>query len=241
MDLFPEVTSEPIRVGSVYKSPYQWAADIAPEGQLLIYKDALMWMQGEEFGSLDGLKLQAKKAVAFLADERGVNVDLSAPFYQKKEPEPTPIAIAPTVVAATPQPAATEDGGWSTVSKPTKQPKANREQLTVPLFATMVFDACLTELKRVYSFTGPSLRFSDVDERYKSLNMKYPTFISALRQEIAKRGQPTTYLGQATKGSRFWAESSPGKGKNFNFKVQYPDKKKPNGWSASAQIHVLWE
>ncbi len=67
----------------------------------------------------------------------------------------------------------------------------------------------------------------------------FPGLIGAVRDEIAKLPAPSTKFA-VPKSARYNAAGSPGKGKNFNFKVQRKDSSKPNGWSAVAQIHVIW-
>jgi hypothetical protein len=45
--------SAPIGVGNETKSPSQWAAKLAPEGKVTQYKNAMLWLEGENFGSTD--------------------------------------------------------------------------------------------------------------------------------------------------------------------------------------------
>jgi hypothetical protein len=106
--------------------------------------------------------------------------------------------------------------------------------------ARAIVDGCLKELDRVFQYAGPSLKISDVYRAFNTKGYTYPALIGAVRDEIAKLAQPSTRYA-APKSARYNAAGSPGKGKNFNFKVQRKDSKAPNGWSAIAQIHVLWQ
>jgi len=190
---------------------------------------------------MDDLKAKARKTVAFMAEDSGVPVDLSRPFYVKRDPEP-PAPVAPpvqTVQAASPvagkQPAS--DDGWTTKKAKPRKPKGQVHPLILGDFVKLIFDDCITAMERSFCYAGPSLRLSEVDGRFTTNSFTYPRLIGALRDEIVRRGKPSLFFG-VKDSARFAAASSPGKGRNFNFKVQEQSK---GQWGAVAQIHVLWE
>jgi hypothetical protein len=138
----------------------------------------------------------------------------------------------------------TADDEWETAPKKTKKVKQARPTWSTQDLGSAIVDAAIRTLQTAgnFRFAGPSLRIADVYQDFpdKKGLFTYPALIGAVRDAIALRGNPST-LFAVKKSARYWAESSPGKGSNFNFKVQVPDTSKPNGYSAVAQIHVLWQ
>lgn len=211
-DIFPQATSQPIGVGGEWKSPYQWAAKLAPSDQLVSYKNALLWLEGESFGSEAELVDKIKRVIAFQNNQ-----------------DSSPPETAPT------------EGEWqSTRRRGGKKSSAPKARWTLAQLASAIVDAAIDAMKRTFDYKGPSLRISDVYSDFDKNEFTYPNLIRAVRAEITARPIPAKQFGVPA-SARYWAETSAGKGKNFNFKVQKKDTSKPNGWSAAAQIHVLWE
>ncbi len=255
MAVFPEVLSAPIRVGDDYKSPYQWAAQIAPEGQLSIYKDALLWHEGGEFGCIEALKAHARKTVAFLADERDEPIDLSAPFYVMPErdaaeeragvaggagsPVPPPPVAAPVPVPYPNASASQSEQGWTTKTKRARKPKKQLQPLTCIEFASRVFDVCVDRLNTDFCYTGPSISMRDIDRRFDRNGFTSNELKSRLRALIKTKGQASQLVRLAKRKHRFAIGSGAMKGNNFNFKIQANGG--GNRWHAVAQIHLIWE
>jgi hypothetical protein len=219
----PISTTEPIRAGDVSKSPTVWAAQLAGKapGELVEFKNAILWLEGQSFGSEEDLRDAVARVIAFQQDDAR---------------KPT----AHVAVAAD----TTEDEWEAAPAKKTKKVKQPRPTWSAQDLGSAIVDAAIRKLQipSNFKFAGPSLRISDVYEDFaaKKGSFTYPALIGAVRAAIGQRGNPSA-LFPVKNSARYWAESSPGKGSNFNFKVQVPDKDKPNGWSAAAQIHVLWE
>ena len=214
-----------IMVGSVIKSPYQWAAALAPEGKLVQYKNAMLWLEGEDFGSVGEFLAKVERIIKFQEEETHRPVATTLPPLQPVEST---------------EESGSDSGKWKSVktSKPPK-PKAPFVRWTKQQLAKAIVDGCVKELERVFSFTGPSLNISTIYSHFNPGEFTFPGLIGAVRDEIAKLPAPSTKFA-VPKSARYNAAGSPGKGKNFNFKVQRKDSSKPNGWSAVAQIHVIW-
>ncbi|GFM57917.1 hypothetical protein PSCICF_40950 [Pseudomonas cichorii] len=60
-----EQPSEPIIVGTEFKSPYQWAAKIAPNNLLIPYKNTLLWLEGMAFNSIEDLEEKIKEVIYY--------------------------------------------------------------------------------------------------------------------------------------------------------------------------------
>jgi hypothetical protein len=226
MAAFPTTMAQsiPIRVGSDSKSPYQWAAALAPKDKVVEYKNAMLWLEGEDFGSQEEFLAKVHRVIEYQTKENHRPVASTAPPNQPVE------SI---------EKSDNDEGQWETKSRGAPKPKAafvrwNRQQL-----AKAIVDACIREMDRVFSFTGPSLNISTVYSSFQSAEFTFPQLIGAIRDEIAKLPSPSTRFAVPT-SARYAAAGSPGKGRNFNFKVQKKDSSKPNGWSAVAQIHVIW-
>ncbi|MBI1358082.1 MAG: hypothetical protein GC160_27425 [Acidobacteria bacterium] len=225
---FPSIAprSLDIIVGSQALTPYQWAAKLAPPDQLIPYKNAMLWLEGEVFGSQEEFLGQVERILQ---------------FQQAVNHRPTATIAPPTGIGPEPDPEPQSGGGWSAVKTKPKAPRKPKVRLNKQQLAAAIVDGCIDELHRVYQFAGPSLRISDVYADFNSKEFTYPALIGAIRTEIQKLRTPSQCGFNTKTSARFWAESSAGKANNFNFKVQVPDKSKPNGWSAQAQIHVLWQ
>ena len=226
-DLEPLVASEslPVLVGSESRSAYQWAARLAPQGQVIPYKNAMLWLEGESFGSKD----------EFLA-----KVERIIKFQEEDSHRPTATVSVPVVIPAEDD-ESTSEGEWTT--KAAKPPKVKPlfVRWTKQQLAKGIVDACIREMKRVFSYTGPSLAIKTVYPQFSTTEFTYPALIGAIRDEIVKLRIPSEEGFPVGKSARYNAASSAGKGQNFNFKVQRKDSSAPNGWSAAAQIHVLWQ
>jgi hypothetical protein len=231
MSTFPAIMPQslPIRIGNEYKSPYQWAADLAPDGKLVQYKNAMLWLEGEDFESKDSFLTKVEKIVKYQESESH-EPKASSPPPQQPEPkdedssgDKQPASEGFTAVATKPKKAAAAAVPWT------------RQQL-----AKGIVDGCLRVLDRSFRFAGPSLPISDVYAKFDTKAFTFPQLIGAVRDEIDKLPQPSTRFA-VPKSARYNAAGSPGKGKNFNFKVQRKDSSAPNGWSAVAQVHVLWQ
>ena len=232
MSGFPSIMpmSGPITVGSECKSPYQWAALLAPkeDGKLVQYKNAMLWLEDETFGSREEFLAKVLRVIKFQEEENH---------------KPTATVSVPSGIAAQEDDDEEDSGGWSTPVKNKKKKKAKGPvvRLTKEQLANAIVNACINELKRVFSYTGPSLNISSVYSGFKKDEFSYPQLIGAIRDEIVKLRSPSQEGFPVASSARYNAASSAGKAKNFNFKVQRVDKSKPNGWSAVAQIHVLWQ
>lgn len=227
---FPSIAprSLDIIVGSRALTPYQWAAELAPGGKVVQYKNAMPWLEGEQFGSVEEFLAKVERVITF----------------QEAETHQPTAATVPKLPAPTETGESTAESGgdgWASAPKRKQKKKGPRIRLTREQLAKAIVERCLQEMKRVFSFTGPPVRISDVYQDFDKNEFTCAALIGAVRDEIHKLKIPSEHGFAAKKSARFWAESSAGKGKNFNFKVQEPDSSKPNGWSAVAQIHVLWE
>lgn len=232
---FPSIAprSLDIIVGSRALTPYQWAAQLAPNDKLIAYKNAMLWLEGEIFGSVDEFLGKVERIVKFQAEEIHQPTATTIPkLGEAAEKEDTEEESSTKPVKET---------GWEKIPKKKRKPKKPIVRLTRRQLAKAIVDGCLNEMRRVYSYTGPSLRISDVYSRFDPKEFTYPGLIADIRTEIQNLSIPSQCGMAAKTSARFWAESSAGKGKNFNFKVQEPDSGKPNGWSAKAQVHVLWQ
>jgi len=227
MSAAPSPLSDPILVGSESKSPYQWAAQLAPheEGKLVQYKNAMLWLQGESFGSRDEFLAKVERIIAFQEEEN----------HRPTATVEVPVQPAPPVDESG------SDKGWTTTSAPKKAKNAPAARLTRQQLAKVIVDGCIREMKRVFTYTGPSMEISSVYPRFKKDEFTYPQLIGAIRDEIVKLQTPSQEGFPVPNSARYEAKSSAGKGQNFNFKVQRRDSSKPGGYSAVAQIHVLWE
>jgi hypothetical protein len=227
---FPSIMpmSGPITVGNECKSPYQWAALLAPkeEGKLVQYKNAMLWLEDETFGSRDEFLAKVLRIIK---------------FQEEEEHKPTATVSVPSGISAEEDDDQSDSDTWSTPVKKKKKAKGPVVRLTKAQLAKAIVDACINELKRVFSFTGPSLNISSIYSGFKKDEFTYPQLIGAIRDEIVKLRSPSQEGFPVSSSARYNAASSAGKGKNFNFKVQRKDSSKPNGWSAVAQIHVLWQ
>lgn len=225
--------SEPIRVGGEYKSPYQWAAKLAPDtpGALVEWKNALLWLEGEAFGSEDELSAKVRRILDFLANERGGALPPSVEIEPPEKDEKGSTSSSPS----------SSSGGWTTVgsSKPKRssgpKPRWTRQQLAAAIVqqAMVIFDRC-------FQYAGPSLPISDVYARFDPNEFTYPQLIGAVRDALLDLPSPVVSFG-VPHTARYAAAGSPGKGRNFNIKVQRKDSSRPNGYSALAQVHVLWQ
>lgn len=217
--------SDPIFVGVESKTPYQWAAALAPDGQVIPYKNAMLWLEGESFGSTGEFLDKVAKIIKFQEEEA------HRPTATVTVPEKIPLETAEPAV----------DTGWKSVPAPKRRTKAPFARWTKQQLAKAIVDGCVAEMKRVFSYTGPSLRISTVYPQFSENEFTYPALIGAIREEIVKLRTPSEEGFGVPKSARYNAAGSPGKGRNFNFKVQRKDSSVPNGWSAVAQIHVLWQ
>jgi hypothetical protein len=224
--------SLPIRVGTEYKTPYQWAAEFAPSEQLVQYKDAMLWLEGEEFASKEIFLDKVKRVLEFQEKEKLVNTNSVTVPEVIEETEETP---------STSISKRDDDKGWKTTQKPKRKPKAQFVKWTRQQLATAIVDRCIEIFHRTFSFTGPSLDISDVYPQFDKNEFTYPALIGSIRDALNNVRGPSVEGFPVPRSARYWAESSAGKAKNFNFKVQKVDKLKPNGWSAVAQVHVLWQ
>lgn len=224
--------SSQIRVGTEYKSAYQWAAKLAPtakpenratgtpavQDRLIEHKNAMLWLEGEDFASVDEFLAKVERVIEF----------------QKQEQPHQPVATNPPPIEPVESTGPSDaGGGWSTATAKVKKPKAQFVPWTTDQLAKAIVDRCVDELQRVCKFAGPSLDISDVYSRFSSKDFDPRRLLGAVRAEAQKLPQRSPM--------RYWADGGPGKGKNFNFKLQKVDKSKPNGWSAIGQIHVLWQ
>ena len=227
--VFPSTMSlsAPIRVGAEFKSPYQWAAKIAPTtpGALVEWKNALLWLEGESFGSEAELATKVTAVLDFLSRERG-------------GPEPAEVEIE----APEPEPEPKDDGpAWQTTGKP-KKPKAAKEvkaRWTIDELAEAIAQESIKIFDRTFAFAGPSLNISDVYERFDPKEFVSSRLIGAVR--VALMRWPTPRSRGLPASARYAAATSAGKGKNFNVKVQCKNPSVPNGYSAVAQVHVIWQ
>lgn len=224
--IFPEITSQPIRAGGEFKTPYEWAAALAASEELVAYKDALLWIEGEEFGSREELLAKVQRIIEFQRNAQG---------------GPPPLPIQATSAKPTGGQPAPPNDDWQTVSRPSRRPKAVLPRLNIQQLAAAIIQEALEKFTRTFSFAGPSLIISEVYPMFNKDGFTYPKLITEIRNELAKRPSPYTKFGAAPKTARYAAASGPGKGKNFNIKVQRKDPSAPQGWSAIAQIHVLWQ
>jgi len=213
--------SLPIQVGTDSKSPYQWAAALAPEGKVVEYKNAMLWLEGENFGSQSEFLAKVDRIIKYQNEENHRPVATITP----------PVVVKETTTTDTDS----GDDGWGTVKSTRRPPKPKVAFLrwTKQQVAKAIVDGCVREMERVFSFTGPSLYIKDVYPQFDTKEFTFGQLIGAVRDELGKLPAPG-------KNQRYNAATSPGKGNNFNVKVQKPDKTKPNGWSAVAQIHVIW-
>jgi hypothetical protein len=197
-------------------------------------KTQCFWLEGEEFETKEQFLDKVKKILDFQQKEKLVSViAVQTPSVESQEEESDEVTLPETTTRpAVPQ--------FKTVK--VKKPSTKKKVLrwTKSQLAAAIVDRCIAEMKRVLRFTGPSVRISDVYSGFNKNEFTYPALIGAIRDELQNIASPGVIFPVGRK-ARFWAESSAGKGKNFNFKIQRPDKLKPNGWSAVAQIHVLWE
>jgi hypothetical protein len=218
-----------IMVGSVIKSPYQWAAALAPDDKLIQYKNAMLWLEGEDFGSQSEFLAKVERIIKFQEEES------HRPVASLPPPQIEPLETSEESTEES-----SSGGKWSTAktSKPRKA-KTPFVRWTRHQLAKAIVDGCVREMQRVFSFTGPSLSISTVYPQFTAGEFTYSRLIGAIRDEIEKLPSPSTKFGVPV-SARYNAASSPGKGKNFNFKVQCKNSKAPNGWSAVAQIHVIW-
>ncbi len=219
--------SAPIRVGAEFKSPYQWAAKIAPTtpGAIVEWKNALLWLEGESFGSEAELTTKVAAVLDFLSKERG-------------GPEPAEVEIE----APEPEPEPKDDGpAWQTTGKP-KKPKAAKEvraRWSIDELGEAIAQESIKIFDRTFKFAGPSLSIGDVYERFDTKEFDRDRLISAVRRALMNRPSPR---GRGLPASaRYAAATRRGKGNNFNVKVQCKDPSVPNGYSAVAQVHVIWE
>jgi hypothetical protein len=225
--------SSQIRVGTEFKSAYQWAAKLAPaakpenratgtpavKDRLIEYKNAMLWLEGEDFASVEDFLAKVERIIEFQTAEH----------HQ-------PVATNPAPTQPVESTDESDAGGavWQS-AKTTKvrKPKAQFVPWTTDQLAKAIVDRCVDELARVCTFAGPSLDISAVYSRFSSKDFDPRRLLGAVRAEAQKLPQPGRF--------RYWADGGPGKGKNFNFKLQKTDDSKPNGWSAMGQIHVLWQ
>jgi hypothetical protein len=62
------------------RSPYQWAAKLAPEGKGTPYNDAMLWLEGENFGSTDEFLAMLSRMIKFEEEKNhGATATLAVP------------------------------------------------------------------------------------------------------------------------------------------------------------------
>ena len=220
------VQSDPIQVGSEFLRPVQWAAKLAPKeppGSLIVWKNALLWLEGEKFADKEELIAKVLKVIAFQAQPQGGPPPL---VVEVDPPEPEVLEDEPVV--------------WHMKEKKVRKPKVAHVAWTAKQLGTAIVQQALVKFGHSFRFDGPSLNISEVYQHFDPKAYTYPKLIAKVRDALAALQPPNSRFGVSSKAI-YSAASSPGKGKNFNIKVQEPDKSKPNGYSAAAQIHVLWQ
>lgn len=228
-DMFPSTMalSEPIQVGAEFLRPAQWAAKLAPKdppGSLIIWKNALIWLEGEKFGDQQELIATVLRVIDFQAQPQG-------------GPPPLEVQVDPPEPEA---PEGKQDVVWQTQSKKVRKPKVAHVAWSATQLGAAIVQAALVKFGYSFRFAGPSLDINEVYQHFQPNDFTYPALIAKVRDALAALPSPNSRFGVSSKAI-YSAASSPGKGRNLNIKVQEPDKSKPNGYSAVAQIHVIWQ
>lgn len=228
--------SEPIRVGGEFKRAPQWAAKLAPNepGALVAWKNALLWLEGEEFGSEGELIHKVRRILDFLANDRG-----GSPPTEVEIEVPDPVEEPEPVIKPVSGPKPVDDGFTTVKSKPRAKNNEPKPRWTAAELAAAIVQEALNAFDRSFKYAGPSLSISDVYARFDPKEFTYPTLIARVRTVLTQLPSPHTRYPVAS-SARYNAATSAGKGKNFNIKVQRKDSQAPNGYSAVAQVHVLW-
>jgi hypothetical protein len=178
----------------------------------------MLWLEGEDFANREEFLAKVERVIKFQ------NAESHQPTASNHPP------IQPLEKA---DESDSDGDGWTSKTKKPKKPKAQFVRLTVEQLAAAIVDGCLKEMKRVYSYTGPSLNISECYPQFDKHEFTLRMVLKAIREECMKLPQSAS--------ARYWADGGAGKGNNFNFKHQKKDTSKPNEWSAAAQIHVIWQ
>jgi hypothetical protein len=228
--------SEPIRVGGEFKRAPQWAAKLAPDepGALVAWKNALLWLEGEAFGSEGELLEKVRRILDFQANDRG-----GPPPTEVEIEEPDPVDEPEPVIKPVSGPKPKDDGFKTVKSKSRRKDDEPKPRWSAQQLAAAIVQEALKTFDRTFQYTGPSLPISDVYARFDPQEFTYPTLIARVREVLTALPSPSSRFPVAH-SARYNAATSPGKGKNFNIKVQRKDSLAPNGYSAVAQVHVLW-
>ena len=103
MSILPGMSeqSSPIRVGGESMTPYRWAAKLTSD-QLIPYKNAMLWLEGEDFDSVEQFLDKVKRVIA---------------FQEAENHRPTATITPPTVIEEPKETEATKEEEWGTVAK----------------------------------------------------------------------------------------------------------------------------
>lgn len=131
------------------------------------------------------------------------------------------------------------DDGWQVAGPKPKPSKAARPPLTVEELARRIADRAISEFNRVFSWTGPTLRVSELGNPSEIAALDQHAVRMALRNRLRTVDVAAEIPGQGLSSTRhaIWSTTGQelGKGDNFNIRVG------PNGGTAMAQIHVVWD
>lgn len=247
--LFPTLMSlsEPIRVGGEFKRAPQWAAQLAPTGpgDITKWKNALLWLEGEQFGSEQELVAKVHRILDYLENERGgpppTEVELEPPEIEVEVPSKSPVIGGPPPVVVVHLQPPVDDGFVTVKTRVKKATEEPRPRWSVDQLAAAIVQESLVIFGRTFTFAGPSLDISSVYARFDKTEFTAGALLNAVNDVLYALPSPYTRFGAAPKSARYRAAGGAGKGKNFNVKVQRKDQTAPGGYSAIAQVHVLWQ